>query len=59
MIEAEKRKAIFLLHQEGLSQGEIARLMSVSRCAVRAIIEQQGRCPIPFAATRSLSTQSC
>jgi transposase len=45
MIEAEKRKAIFLLHQEGLSQGEIARLMNVSRSTVQAIIEQHGEMP--------------
>ena len=45
MIEAEKRKAIFLLHQEGLSFGEIARLMSVSRSAVQAIIKQHGEMP--------------
>ena len=45
MIEAEKRKAIFLLHQEGLSPGEIARLMSVSRSTVQAIIKQQGAMP--------------
>ena len=45
MIEAEKRKAIFLMHQEGLSSGEIARLMSVSRSAVQVIINQQGEMP--------------
>ena len=45
MIEAEKRKASFLLHQEGLSPGEIARLMSVSRSTVQAIIKQQGAMP--------------
>ncbi len=45
MIEAEKRKAIFLMHQEGLSFGDIARLMSVSRSAVEAIVKQQGQMP--------------
>ena len=45
MIEAEKRKAIFLMHQEGLSFGEIARLMGVSRSAVQAIVKQQGQMP--------------
>jgi transposase len=42
MIEADKRKAIYLLHQEGRALREIARLMNVSHHSVAAIIEQKG-----------------
>lgn len=42
MIEADKRKAIFLLHQEGMSLREISRRMGVSPNTVGAIIEQHG-----------------
>ena len=34
MIEPDKRKAIFLLHQEGMSIREIARRLGVSRNTV-------------------------
>src|SRR6266404_4249065 len=42
MIDADKRKAIFLLHQEGMEVREIARRLGVSRNVVRVIIRQQG-----------------
>ena len=42
MIEADKRKAIYLLHQEGMSVREIARRLGVSRNTVRTAIEQKG-----------------
>ena len=45
MIETEKRKAIFLLHQEGMSVRQIARRLGVSRNTVDTIIEQQGATP--------------
>lgn len=46
MIEADKRKAIFLLHQEGiLSLREISRRLGLSHHTVRAIIEQKGELP--------------
>src|SRR6185295_5230890 len=45
MIEAEKRKAIFLLHKEGMPAREIARQLSLSRNTVRRIIEQEGSMP--------------
>ena len=45
MIATDKRKAIFLLHQEGLSAREIARRLGVGRNAVRAIIKQEGATP--------------
>jgi len=45
MIEADKRKAIFLLHQEGMSVREISRRMGADRNTVRAIIEQNGAMP--------------
>jgi transposase len=45
MIEADKRKAIFLLHQEGMSARDIAKKLAVSRNTVRAIIAQEGAIP--------------
>jgi transposase len=45
MIEADKRKAIFLLHEEGMSVREISRRMGADRSTVRAIIEQKGSMP--------------
>ena len=45
MIEAEKRKAIFLLHQEGMPLREIARRLRVSRNTVGVIIAQGGQLP--------------
>jgi len=42
MIETDKRKAIFLLHQEGMGNREIARRLGVSRNTVRMIIGQEG-----------------
>jgi len=46
MIEPEKRKAIFLLHQEGMGQREIARRLGIHRSTVRMIIEQKGAMPV-------------
>jgi len=45
MIATDKRKAIFLLHQEGMSAREISRRLGVGRNAVRKIIEQAGATP--------------
>jgi transposase len=45
MIEPEKCKLIFLLHQEGMSIKEIARRLSVGRNTVRAIIRAEGSAP--------------
>lgn len=45
MIEADKRKAIFLLHQEGMPAREIARRLGVSRQTVKTILAQQGQMP--------------
>jgi transposase len=42
MIATDKRKAIFLLHQEGMPASEIARKLGVSRNTVRDIIRQGG-----------------
>src|SRR5210317_1976340 len=42
MIEADTRKAIYLLHQEGMPYREIARRLGVSRNTVRRIVAQQG-----------------
>src|SRR6266702_3841812 len=43
MIEADKRKAVFLLHQEGMSIREIARRLQLSRNTVRTIRKQKVR----------------
>jgi transposase len=45
MIEADKRKAIYLLHLEGKGLREIARLMGSSHNTVAAIIGQKGEIP--------------
>jgi transposase len=45
MIEADKRKAVFLLHQEGMAVREIARRLHLSRNTVDAIIVQGGQMP--------------
>jgi transposase len=45
MIEADKRKAVFLLHQEGMSAREIARRLHLGRNTVQAIIAQGGQMP--------------
>ena len=45
MIEADKRKAIYLLHQEGMSIRQIALRLGVSRNTVRRVIQQQGQMP--------------
>ncbi len=48
MITADKRKAVFLLHQEGVSKRAIARQLRLSRNAVRHIIAQSGQMPPPI-----------
>jgi transposase len=45
MIATDKRKAIFLLHQEGMQVREIARKLGVSRNTARTIIRQEGVLP--------------
>jgi transposase len=45
MIDAAKRKAVFLLHQEGMSIRQISRQLRLSRNAVRRIIAQSGQMP--------------
>ena len=45
MIAADKRKSIFLLHDEGMSARDIARHLHVSRNSVRKIIAQAGQMP--------------
>lgn len=42
MLFPDKRKAVYALHQEGLSSREIARRMSVGRNTIRAIIALKG-----------------
>jgi DNA-binding transcriptional regulator LsrR (DeoR family) len=45
MIEPDKRKAIFLLHQEGMPARQIAQQLRVSRPTVKTIIAQEGQNP--------------
>lgn len=45
MITADKRKAVFLLHQEGMPIRRISRQLRLSRNAVRRIIAQSGQMP--------------
>jgi len=45
MIEADKRKAIYLLHHEGMGIRQIARRLRVSRNTVRKVIAQEGQMP--------------
>lgn len=45
MIDLDKRKAIFLLHQEGMSIHQISERLHVARNTVRSIIAQEGAMP--------------
>ena len=45
MIGPDKRKAIYLLHEQGLGIRKIARQLNVSRNSVRNIISQRGEIP--------------
>ena len=42
MIDVDKRKAVFLLHQEGMERNQIARQLRISPNTVQTIIEQKG-----------------
>jgi transposase len=42
MIDADKRQAVFLLHQEGMGRNQIARQLRISPNTVQTIIEQKG-----------------
>jgi len=46
MIEADKRRAVFLLHEQGMSAREISRRLGISRNTVDVIIEQKGAMPV-------------
>lgn len=45
MIEPERRKAIFLLHREGMGVNEISRRLSVSKKTINVIVKQKGDMP--------------
>ena len=45
MIGPDKRKAVFLLHQEGMPLREISRRLGLGRNSVRRIIAQEGQMP--------------
>ena len=58
MIEADKRKAVFLLHQEGMPLREIARRLHLSRNTVGVIIAQGGELPkLVRSAKQKIDTQ--
>jgi orotate phosphoribosyltransferase-like protein len=46
MIAADKRKAVYLLHQDGMSLGEIVCRLHLSRNTVHAILKQKGEMPL-------------
>lgn len=46
MIDADKRQAVFLLHQEGMGRSQIARQLRISPNTVQAIIAQKGQMPV-------------
>jgi transposase len=45
MIDADKRKAVFLLHQEGMSAREIARRLGLGRNTLRRLLALAGAMP--------------
>lgn len=45
MIDQEKRKAIYLLHKEGMSVQDLSRQFHVDRKTVRTVIELKGEMP--------------
>ncbi|MGD9229156.1 MAG: helix-turn-helix domain-containing protein [Desulfobacterales bacterium] len=45
MIKPDKRKAIYLLHQQGMGVREIARRLIISANTVMSIIDQKGQMP--------------
>ena len=45
MIEPDKRRAVFLLHEEGMPLREISRRLKISRNTVRTVIKQEGKMP--------------
>ena len=46
MIDADKRQAVFLLHQEGMERNRIARQLRISPNTVEAIVQQKGEMPV-------------
>src|SRR5919109_4823270 len=46
MIDADKRQAVFLLHQEGMGRNQIARQLRISPNTVEVIIQQKGEMPV-------------
>jgi transposase len=54
MIDPDKRKAIFLLHQEGMGIRQIARRLRVSRNLVRRVIKEGGQMPAVVHADKQL-----
>ena len=55
MIDADKRKAVFLMHKEGMSAREIAQRLRMGRNTVRRVLTLKGETP---SARRSQSSSS-
>ena len=47
MIDSDKRKAVMLLHREGMKVREISRRLGISRNSVRAIFVSFGNHQLP------------
>ncbi len=47
MIDPETSKAVYLLHQQGMTLRQISRSLSIGRKAIRRIIQHQGVLPSP------------
>jgi len=45
MIKADKRKAVYCLHEEGMGVREISRRLGISTTTVTSIIAQKGEMP--------------
>jgi len=45
MLDKDKRKSIYLLHEQGIGSREIGRIFEVSINTVSAIISQKGEMP--------------
>lgn len=57
MIEPDKRKAIFLLHQEGMPSREIARRLGIGRNTVHRVIALAGQMPATPVATPPIDAE--
>ena len=59
MIDADKRKAVFLLHQEGMGARELSRRLGLGRNTVRRAIALEGGRPRPGTKSTRSIRNSC